>query len=116
MKKKNTISLSTAKKWAKKWRKEEGTYNKHHECKAFNIPLIDLKEVLGETGVVSVRAYLGIDDNDVEKLMFVGVDKNGKDMLPKKSEGLENSEEGDDIYDFTEPCPDLCDDESPLNG
>jgi hypothetical protein len=115
MKKKNTISLKTAKKWAKKWRKQEGTYNKHHDCRAFNIPKIDLQEVLAEDGVANIRAYLGIDDNNEEKLMIVGVDANGKDMISKKSSGL-GDEEGDDIYDFTKPCPTHCDPSSPLNG
>ncbi|NVK52872.1 MAG: hypothetical protein HWD85_08045 [Flavobacteriaceae bacterium] len=114
MKKKNTISLQTAKKWTKKWRKEEGTYNKHHKCRAFNIPKIDLQEVLAEDGVVSVRAYLGIDDNDVEKLVIVGVNAQGKDMISKKPTDLGDKE--DDIYDFTRPCPDACDPDSPLNG
>jgi hypothetical protein len=129
MKKKNTITLQTAKKWAKRWRKEEGTYNNHHECRAFNIPKIDLQEVLKEDGVVSVRAYLGIEifeDPDTgakmseEKLMIVGVDANNKDMISTKkgADGLlvSDPEEGDDIYDFSRPCPTYCDPSSPLNG
>jgi hypothetical protein len=128
MKKKNTITLQTAKKWAKKWKKEEGTYNSHHDCRAFNIPKIDLLEVLAEDGVASVRAYLGINvftDPDTskkvseEKLMIVGVDAEGKDMIStKKGENgdLISDPEGDgDIYDFTRPCPSYCDPESPLN-
>ena len=126
MKKKNTITLQTAKKWAKKWRKEEGTYNNHHECRAFTIPKIDLQEVLAEDGVVNVRAYLGIEvfvDPDTgakiteEKLMIVGVDKNNKDMIStvKSSDGLSDGD-GDDIYDFARPCPTYCDPSSPLNG
>ena len=94
MKKKNTISLKTAKKWAQNWRKLESSYNKYHECRAFNIPKIDLQEVLAEDGVASIRGYLGVKETTdpntgkkkyEEKLMIVGVDKNGKDMLPKKS-------------------------------
>ena len=129
MKKKNTITLQVAKKWAKKWRKQEGTYNQHHECRAFTIPKIDLQEVLAEDGVVNVRAYLGIEvftDPDTgaevteEKLMIVGVDKNNKDMIStKKGEDgslISDPEEGDDIYDFSRPCPTYCDPGSPLNG
>jgi hypothetical protein len=127
--KRNTISLKIAKKWAKRWRKEEGTYNSHHDCRAFNIPKIDLQEVLAEDGVASVRAYLGIEvyvDPDTgenvseEKLMIVGVNKNGKDMIKtvKGADGaLISDPDGDeDIYDFTRPCPSLCDPDSPLNG
>lgn len=121
--KKNTISLKTAKKWAKEWRDDEASYNKYFECRAFNIPLEDLKEVIAE-GAVSVRGYLGvkktkdIDTGDIifeEKLMFVGVDINGKDMISSKDgENLDAS--SGDIFDLTQPCPDMCDPGSPLNG
>ena len=115
MKKKNTITLQTAKKWAKKWRKEEGTYNEHQRCRAFNIPKIDLQEVLAEEGVESIRAYLGVNDDNVEKLMIVGVDKNNKDMISTIKPN-ELGAPGDDIYDMTKPCPDICDPGSPLNS
>lgn len=122
--KKNTISLDTAKKWAKRWRNMESSYNKYHELKAFNIPKIDLIEVLQEKGVASVRAYLGVEmfENEEtgskiykEKLMFVGVDSKGKDMISTIGSDVSDPA-GNDIYDFTESCPDLCDESSPMNG
>jgi hypothetical protein len=123
--KKNTITLKTAKKWAKEWRDDEASYNKYFDCKAFNIPKIDLIEVLAEDGVESVRAYLGVEKTLVdggqpifkEKLMIVGVDKDGKDMISTLKEDPEvlNPLKGS-IFDFTEACPDLCDSNSPLNG
>ncbi|MBL4642193.1 MAG: hypothetical protein JKY44_01240 [Flavobacteriaceae bacterium] len=127
MAKKNTVSLKTAQKWIKEWRDLESSYNKYHRIKAFNIPLIDLQEVLKEKGIANVRAYLGVakfENHDTnppeflyeEKLLIVGVDKNNKDMISviKAPDGLTDGE-GDDIYDLTSPCPDLCDPESPLN-
>ena len=122
--KKNTISLKTAKKWAKEWRDDESSYNKYHECKAFNIPKIDLIEVLAEDGIESVRAYIGVEKTIIEgkqpvfqeKLMIVGVDKDGKDMIttlkedPEVLDPLKGS-----VFDFTSSCPDLCDDDSPIN-
>lgn len=123
MNKTNKISLKTAQKWAKEWRDDEASYNKYFECRAFTIPLIDLKEVLGE-GATSARAYLGVKktkDKETgeyhfeEKLMFVGVDENGKDMISSK-DGEVLDPENDGIYDATKPCPDLCDNSSPLNG
>ncbi|RWW98750.1 hypothetical protein [Flavobacterium cerinum] len=106
------ITLETARKWAKRWRKAEGDYNKHHELHAFLIPKDDLLEVLAE-GVDSVRAYLGVDENNVEKLMIVGtkydeVTETYIDMLPGGQ--IEGS-----IYDFTRPCPPACDKKSKLN-
>lgn len=121
----NTISLKIAKQWTKEWRDDEATYNKYHQCKAFNIPKKDLIEVLKEEGVVSVRAYIGVEKIEnkgkqtvfTEKLMIVGVNKEGKDMLKLSSENAEILDpEGGDIYDFSNPCPDVCDNDSPLNG
>jgi len=127
MKKKNTVSLETAKKWIAEWRDLESSYNKYHRLKAFNIPLIDLQEVIKEKGVNSVRAYIGVakfENHDTnppeilyeEKLLFVGVDENNKDMITVVDPSELGDPEEDDIYDFTEPCPDLCDPDSPLNG
>jgi len=115
MSKPNTISLKIARSWAKTWRKEEATYNKHHKCRAFNIPKIDLQEVLAEDGVASIRAYLGVNAKGEEKLMIVGVNAQGKDMITVGSNG-ELEDGGGDIFDFTDPCPRRCDPDSPLNG
>jgi len=124
----NTISLKIAKNWAKRWRKKESSYNMYHECRAFNIPKKDLTEVIAEAGVVSIRAYIGVEKKTdtngkptyEEKLMIVGVDKNNKDIIatvPGPDGTLISDPDGDgDIYDFTNPCPDLCDPDSPLNG
>ena len=114
----NAIPLKTAQKWANRWTKREGNYNKHHQVNAFLIPKVDLLEVLAE-GVDAVRAYIGVDDTGLEKLMIVGTKFNPEtgiyvDMI---SGTLGNSAVGEDnIYDFTEPCPPACDPESPLNS
>lgn len=115
-KKPNSISLKTAQKWAKRWSKKEGNYNKHHRLNAFLIPKEDLLEVLAE-GVDAVRAYIGVDDNNVEKLMIVGTKFDAAtntyvDMITVGVDGVTQGE--DDIYDFTRPCPTACDPDSPL--
>lgn len=115
-KKPNSISLKTAQKWAKRWSKKEGDYNKHHRLNAFLIPKEDLLEVLAE-GVDAVRAYIGVDDNNVEKLMIVGTKFDAAtntyvDMITVGVGGINQGE--DDIYDFTRPCPTACDPDSPL--
>ncbi|TDE07726.1 hypothetical protein [Flavobacterium sandaracinum] len=112
----NSIPLKTAQKWAKRWTKREGNYNKHHHVNAFLIPKVDLLEVLAE-GVDAVRAYIGVDDAGVEKLMIVGTKFNPEtgiyvDMI---TVGVGNSAGAeDDIYDFTAPCPTACDPSSPM--
>ena len=115
-KKPNSISLKTAQKWAKRWSKKEGDYNKHHRLNAFLIPKEDLLEVLAE-GVDAVRAYIGVDENNVEKLMIVGTKFDAAtntyvDMINISVDGVTQGE--DDIYDFTRPCPTACDPDSPL--
>lgn len=120
--KRNTISLEIAKDWTTRWRAMESDYNAHNDCRAFNIPLIDLQEVIKEEGVASVRGYIGVEkqiiegeDVFIEKLIIVGVDANGKDMITS-SDGVTLDIGGGDLYDFTNPCPNTCDDISPLNG
>ena len=115
----NTISLKTAKEWTKRWRTMESSYNAHQDCRAFNIPIKDLKEAIAE-GAASVRAYIGVEKIKVEgenvfieKLMIVGVDANGKDMVSSK-DGLTLDDESGEIFDFSTPCPTTCDQDSPI--
>lgn len=97
----NTITLAQAQKWAKRWRTNPDT-----KVIAFLIPEVDLTQVMLEKNTVNVRAYLGIDDNNESKLMIVGVDSNGKDLIDDKN--------GQYIYDFTQGCQPNCDVNSPL--
>ncbi|WP_299672145.1 hypothetical protein [uncultured Polaribacter sp.] len=122
MAEKNTITLKKAKRWTKRWRKMEDSYNDHQHCRAFNIPLIDLQEVTKEPGVASVRGYIGVEKQIIEgetvfteKLIIVGVNAQGKDMISSK-DGETLDDDSGRIFDATQPCPDLCDDSSPLNG
>lgn len=123
MAEKNTIPLNVAQDWAKRWKKKEGNYNKHHELHAFLIPTIDLQEVLTESPD-AVRAYIGVEKTSdgqlIEKLMIVGTRLNPKtgiyeDMITDpQRKGITDGLDGD-IYDFTRPCPTACDPGSPLN-
>ena len=120
----NTISLNQAKEWAGNWRNLESNYNKYHKIHAFNIPKLDLIEVLNEENVESIRAYIGVKETTnkkgetefEEKLMIVGVDEKGKDLLPSSTIGKTLATESDEsgIFDFSRPCPTTCDQESPL--
>lgn len=137
----NTVTLEDAKKWTEKW--QTATKDKH--CKAFLIPALDLSEVLKEMQILvknsgtgkyeldetkltnaGIRSYLGIDttngtgkDNGYgEKLVIVGTNydsKTGKhnDIILNPSEPTSRDS---GIYDFTHPCPNDCDSNSPLNS
>ena len=108
----NTITLETAQQWAKKWRQGEANYNSHNDVHGFLIPKEDIQLLL-EQDIDALRAYIGVDENNVEKLMIVGTKFNDQqgtydDMLPGAvHEGR--------IYDFTQPCPPVCAYNSPLN-
>lgn len=97
----NTISLSKAQGWASTWRA-----NPANTVKAHLIPEADITQLYAKPDVVDVRAYMGIDENGTQKLMLVGVDANGDDLI--------DSKKGHFIYDFTTPCPTMCSVRSPL--
>ena len=97
----NVISLEKAQTWAREWRS-----NPENKVKAHLIPQIDITELMAEEKVVNIRAYIGVDENGENKLMLVGVDEEGNDLI--------NEAEGEYIYDFTKPCPNTCDVDSPL--
>ena len=95
-----TITLDEAKEWAASWR----TTPPKDLAKGHWIPGEALSELLATEGVVDVRAYMGVDETGTQKLMFVGVDADGKDLI----------DDNHLIYDNTEPCPKNCDPTSPL--
>lgn len=91
------IPLADAETWAKSWQNNPPK----PLAKAHLIPLEVLTDLLALPDVVNVRAYMGVDTTGMQKLMFVGVDGNDKDMT-------------DTIYSGTKPCPSDCDINSPL--
>lgn len=97
----NTIPLSVAQGWAKNWRDIPT-----NTVKAYLIPQDDITNLMAEANVQDVRAYCGIDQNGEYKLMLVGVDANGNDLIDEAA--------GANVYDFTEPCPKSCDVNSPM--
>jgi hypothetical protein len=70
-----------------------------NSAKAHLIAKEALLDVMAPSDVVSVRAYLGTDENGHEKLIFVGVDINGKDLIDKNHF----------LTDKSKPCPPYCD-------
>lgn len=95
-----TITLEEAQSWATSWR----TNPPKKLAKGHLISGTALSELLRTADVVNVRAYMGVDDKGIQKLMLVGVDANGKDLIDANHL----------IYDKTHPCPDNCDPSSPL--
>tara|TARA_R110001632_G_scaffold19898_15_gene59900 strand:- start:7226 stop:7645 length:420 start_codon:yes stop_codon:yes gene_type:complete len=133
------IPVAKAAEWTALWRKRCP-----NNCKAFLLPVEDLVGVLKEmkilqeveAGVFKIdegeeqyaRAYMAIDALETkgggEKVLLVGTKKepltkeknvyrdiiNG-DIMAKEGDG-----DGTGIYDFSKPCPEHCDPDSPLFG
>ena len=97
----NTITLAQAQQWAKNWRD-----NPNPSVIALLIPEVDLTQVIAEKETVNVRTYLGIDDENNCKLMIVGVDESGNDLI--------DDAKGQYIYDMSSACKPDCDVNSPL--
>ena len=98
----DTISLDTFRVWSANWKNHGATWLASDSLYAFNLPDIDLTEVLGERPD-SARYYIGLESNEKggynAKLMLVGV-KAGKDMI--------NYNKGHYLYDLSTACPPFC--------
>ena len=131
-----TISLNTAREYAKRWREEKSDYDDHNRLHGFLIPRQNLEALLAQItaieeknaandsnandgenkdGIYNLRAYIGVDENGYEKLMVVGTKYNKvmqshDDMLPLLDTAIPGK-----IYDFTRPCPQSCGYMSALN-
>jgi len=71
-----------------------------------------------KTTLKGVRTYFAIkaeDENLTDEVtaLVVAVDKKGNDLI-NTNVGLGDEGDGSEIYDFTAPCPDICDPSSPL--
>lgn len=93
--------------------------------RAININIADVKDLLADQPKAkSIRLYLSLQDPEFPYQitgMLVPVDANNRDMLTKKLSddngdlsGVLSSAEASTIYDFTKPCPSICDTQSPL--
>ncbi len=113
-----SLPLAQAIQWTKNWRMlmknlvKPGGPAQINEVRAFNMTIAEIEAAInppdGAQVPVSARIYLGCADSSPKtasdfKLIIVGVDANGEDILTN-------------IGDFSHPCPTFCDPKSPLNG
>lgn len=116
----NTIPEQEAVGITTNWRNYiSGIDSDPNYIKAFNIPMVDIQELAAFTQCTSVRAYLSMKvpgDITSLSLILVPVDKNNKDILsiPLPNGASEEAAEQSTIYDFSTPCPQACDVDSPL--
>jgi hypothetical protein len=87
------------------------------------LAIIDSYNALGADGadvnkLSGVRAYFAVKETDADlpddvTAVIVPVDKDGKDIIYQDGNGS-GEDEKTEIYDFTQPCPSVCDPSSPL--
>lgn len=112
---KTTIDLKEAVHETKNWRMVLYPFMQEKVLRGFYIPMkdiIDLAKMHEEA--IAVRGYFILNDpkhfTDV-RIALVPVGADGKDILARKGPA---GDEQSTIYDFTQPCPHLCDKDSPL--
>lgn len=119
------VEFSTSKSmWKVTVDSQDGRMGKVILPEFFDIPLVDLVELLeeksGKNGTpkaVKARAYIGLQEYDPlnknyeMKLFIVGVDKNNDPILTFTVDGdglTETTKEESAIYDMITPCPPTC--------
>jgi hypothetical protein len=88
------ISKDSFDTWVARWNDNFRAYMSRDSLHYFDMPLVDLREILHESPVDDARFYLGMDASELPHLMLVGVYK-GKPNF-------------NIIADYTRICPPLC--------
>jgi hypothetical protein len=101
----DAIDLTVAKRWTANYRAVNSTGVQAHY---FGNEIIN--QLLERPGCVGIRMYYAINDEGERKLLLIGVDAKGENMMPSSSE--RTSDDEDPVVDFSFPCPSYC----PSNG
>jgi hypothetical protein len=118
----DTISEPTAVAWTTNWRNYISNIDPNpNYIKAFNVPMEDILELANNFGQTStsVRAYLAMEspgEISTLKIILVPIDSKGNDILSVPVGSTESiaAAQQSSIFDFTSPCPNTCDVDSPL--
>jgi hypothetical protein len=78
-------------------------------CETFDKEAI--QQLLDQAGCEKLRLYLGMDGNNLVKLILVSVDDNDRDMLPANDTQTEPA-----IFENGVRCPQMCPPSSVLNS
>lgn len=83
------------------------------KCETFDRAAFEA--LLAQPGCAQVRIYLGMDEGHEVKLLVVGVNEKGQDMLPDAERTTDFGTENGVIIEDGMRCPDNCPEESYLN-
>ena len=97
------LDLATAKAWTANFRKASG---KSDEILAHYFGKEIIEGILSQSDCVGMRIYYALDEKGEKKLLLIGVDSSGENILPK--EGARTTDDEEIIADFSFPCPDYC--------
>jgi hypothetical protein len=97
------LDLVTAKEWTSNFRSKSTSSD---EVLAHYFGFEVIQKILDQSGCVGIRIYYALDDNGEKKLLLVGVDSKGENLLPL--EGGRTDDDGDIVADYSWPCPDYC--------
>ena len=116
--------LKQAKKDTERWRAS-------HKIDAFAIDRQELMDIINEAPkeVDTIRVYFGLTEEGEEKMflvaakkVFMTTEEDGEEIVIIKDLIDQNAKVNSDgtveyfVYDFTNPCPPTCDDDSPLTN
>jgi len=97
------ISKKQAREWVARYRKENEGNPKVLYSETFDKEFI--QELLNEPGCAGIRIYNSIDDEGQLQFILVGVDKDGKNILPNNEE---TTTEPVFLLEFGKRCPPFC--------
>jgi hypothetical protein len=95
------LDLTTAKEWTANYRINHPGETESH---FFGNEII--QQILNEAGCIGIRIYYATDEAGNKKLLLVGVDEMGNNLLP--AEGARVDGEGNTVADYSFPCPNMC--------
>ena len=107
-----SIPVDIASSWIGRWQLSD----QYLKAFSFTFDADEFRALLDEQHVHRVRLYVALQELDdgtiLEKLLVVGVDKEGNDVTNPikkgKDPGSTNPDDGSGIYDFSHPCPPIC--------
>jgi hypothetical protein len=120
----SSIPAAVAEQWTADYRNQSLTDEELAGAKRINAYYFGnqlLETIQGQPNCVGLRFYMGLEKNatgdksdDKYQLLVVGVDANGRDIIPRTQ--ADGTVEGSDglVGDGSDKCPDNCDSTSPL--
>jgi hypothetical protein len=104
------LDIVTARSWVANF-KGVSAKSESEEIRAHYFGREIIETLLNESDCAGIRIYYALDENGQKKLLIVGVDSTGEDLLPAEGGKTEDDDENI-IADFSFPCPNTC----PNNG